>query len=115
MPFSSSVKRQRRTASLPRFEADARAVAGIRARALERDVLDGEIAVANDPDRLAFRYPAFGFQHRRAADAADRQPLLQPHGDVAAIVAGRDLDDVAVARDPRRRGNRPDRPVRASR
>ena len=68
-----------------------------------------EIAIANDPDRLAFRNPAIGFQHRRAADAADGQPLLQPHGNVTAIVAGRDLHDVAVVREPRRRGDRPDR------
>ena len=45
---------------------------------------------------------------RKIADAAYREALLHPYGDVAAVLAGGNLDDIAVAGEPRRVGDRRD-------
>lgn len=103
-------------AQLPAFESNAGAVEVIDPGADEVDVVDLEIASANDPDRLAFGALPVGKEARRAVDAAYCQALLLPHGDVAAVVTGLDLDHVAVAGQSRGVGHaqqwavRPDAP-----
>ena len=98
----------------PLLEADPRTVQVGSACAAELDPFDDVVAVTKHPDRLAFRDGPLRIEHRRSADAADDEPLLRPHGDVAAIGAGGDLDRVAVAgrlrgvRDPRKREPGPD-------
>ena len=47
--------------------------------------------------RLAFGVRAVRAQVGPAADAAERETVLPPHGGVAGVGAGLDLDDVAVA------------------
>src|SRR5690606_5375968 len=68
------------------------------ARADEIETLDREIAITDDPDRLAFGVFAVGDQLRPASDSPDRQRALLPDGDVSSIDAGLDFDGVAVAR-----------------
>lgn len=81
---------------LAAFETDAGPVAGRDARAAEFDVLDVDVAVADDPDGLAFGMLAVGDENRPLADAADRECFLFPDGDIAAIFAGQDFDGIAV-------------------
>ena len=78
------------------LEADAGTVVVGGPCAAELDVVDEEVAVADHPDRLALGDLAIGDQHRAFADAADEQLLLAPGGDVTAVFAGEDLDDVAI-------------------
>ena len=81
---------------LAAFETDAGPVAGRDARAAEFDVLDVDVAVADDPDGLAFGMLAVGDENRPLADAADRECFLFPDGDIAAIFARQDFDGIAV-------------------
>ncbi len=60
------------------------------------DILDTEVAVADDPDGLALGAFAIGDQHRPLADAADGELLLQPDGNVATVFTGQDFDGVAI-------------------
>lgn len=85
------------------LEANAGAVVIGGACATELDVVDEDVAVGDDPDRLALGDLAIGDQHRAFADAADHELLLAPGCDVAAVLAREDLDDVAV---PGRLGGR---------
>ena len=80
------------------FEADARAVAVIGARAAKFDSVDDMVAVAEHPDRLSLGDRSAGIHHWPAADAPNQQARLRPDGDVARVGSGRDLDLVAVAR-----------------
>ena len=83
-------------AELAAFEADARTVAGRHAGTAKFDVLDADVAVADDPDGFAFGAFAVGDEHGALADAADDELLLLPDGYIAAVFTGQDFDGVTV-------------------
>jgi hypothetical protein len=102
MPISLSKNAQRNHLQMPTLEANAGAVAVRDARAPEFDVLDQHLGVAHHPQRLAFGAGPVGKQQRALADAANGQPALRPDHRLLPVLAGQDLDGVAVTRHARR-------------
>jgi hypothetical protein len=98
---------------MPALETNAGAVAVRNARAPEFDVLDQHLGVAHHPQRLAFGAGPIGKQQRALADAANGQPALRPDHRLLPILAGQDLDGVAVTRHARGLGDAPDLFLRA--
>jgi hypothetical protein len=81
---------------LPLFKTDACTISIGNASAGKLDILHEKTAASQHPNTLSLSGGPVGNQPRAPLDAAYREPLLRPHGDIAAIIAGLDFHDVAI-------------------
>jgi len=81
---------------LAAFEPNPGAVAVRHAGTAEFDVVDAEVAVADDPDRFTLGVFTVRDQDWPLSDAADGEVILIPDGNISPIFTRHDFNGIAV-------------------